>query len=67
MIDDICFECGGTLELKGGEGRVFTYSKGIDYFLPADFKIPTCLECGAEFLDDELERKANELISKYIS
>jgi hypothetical protein len=50
------------LELKGGEGRVFTYSKGIDLFLPTDFKVPTCQECGAEFLDDELEEKAKELL-----
>ena len=56
-----CFECGGTLNLKGGIDRVFVYRKGSEFVLPSDFEIPTCDNCGSDFLDEELENKAKEL------
>jgi hypothetical protein len=57
----VCFECGGPLVLEGS-GSSFTYCRGSDLELPPDFLVPTCTKCGAEFFDEELEKKARELI-----
>lgn len=62
MTESVCFECGGTLEMKGGKDRVFTYRKGSDYVLPVDFQMPTCRECGEVFLNAEVEKTAKDVV-----
>jgi len=57
----VCFECGAPMELRGGEGRTFTYRRGLSFVLPADFLTHTCTSCGADFMDDDMEREAEAL------
>ena len=62
MTDKFCFECGGTLEMKGGEDRVFTYRRGSDYVLPSEFLMPTCSDCGEIFVDEDTNTAANKAL-----
>ena len=48
----ICSECGAVLVLMKGPGRLRSYRGEGGYEVPADFVIPTCLACGAEWLSD---------------
>jgi len=48
----VCYECGHTLVLMEGPGRLRSYRGESGYEVPADFVIPTCPNCNAEWLSD---------------
>lgn len=57
----LCFECGGRLEPKGGETRTLFF-RGRNFIIPSGFLIPTCVDCGADFLDDVLEEQVKAVV-----
>lgn len=55
-----CAACGGRVKLSAKAGRVREYRRGLALPVPREFRIPTCTECGEEYLSveqaEELER-----------
>lgn len=64
-----CSECGGKVELKGGENRRREFRRGMFLDIPDDFLIPQCIDCGEEFMipevSKELDNYLNEVFSYY--
>lgn len=49
-----CGACGGDVLTKLGPGRTYELRRGLSLPVPEDFGIPTCTECGEEYLTVEL-------------
>lgn len=48
-----CRECGeGLIRPLAREGRVMPYKNGLALPVPADLFIPTCSDCGSEWIDE---------------
>jgi hypothetical protein len=56
----ICFACGGKLKVIAKPGRMYEDETGELYEIPAELKIPTCLDCGTPhedtFITGRIER-----------
>lgn len=57
-----CSECGGKVELAAKSGRTREYRRGVRLDVPADFKIPTCLSCGEEFMSAEISSRLDAIL-----
>lgn len=51
-----CIECGDTVVLVTGPGRVEEYRRGVYLPVPDDFPIPTCPTCGEAYFTVERGR-----------
>ena len=52
-----CHECGiGDVRPQAASGRVARYKNISKLPIPGDLLIPTCINCGAEWLDEEAAR-----------
>lgn len=55
MTTEICVSCrSGSVTLRRGLGRSFTYRRGFVLEIPEDIEVPTCEHCGAEYIDAAL-------------
>ena len=48
-----CGACGGQVVEEAGPGRQREYRHGVPIDVPPTFKIPTCTECGEEYMSVE--------------
>jgi transcriptional regulator with XRE-family HTH domain len=48
-----CTECGDTVRLETGPGRVQEYRRGLELPVPDSFAIPTCPTCGERYFTVE--------------
>lgn len=49
---DVCALCGGAIEPRTGTGREVVLSAG-PYRVPDDYGMPTCIVCGAEWINGD--------------
>lgn len=59
---DICFECGGKLQLISKAGRMAWDGDEL-YEIPVELKISTCLDCGQSFEDSFVKQKIVNAVS----
>ena len=59
-----CYECGGSVVLKTGEGRTMAYRNIPALEIPSTLAIPTCAACGEEFYNEELTEELEQALSK---
>jgi hypothetical protein len=58
-----CRECGiGTISPQKGPGRFVRYKTMANLEIPSDFEIPTCDNCGAEWLNKNAASKLDETL-----
>ena len=58
-----CPECGtGKIVPLARSGRTARYSSVKDLPVPADFKIPTCEQCGSEWVDGATAKAMDEVL-----
>jgi hypothetical protein len=59
-----CYECGGEVKMVARSGRLRPYRRGLEVLVPASLAIPTCQQCGGEYLDgamsDAIDAAARE-------
>ncbi|MES1186827.1 MAG: helix-turn-helix domain-containing protein [Myxococcales bacterium] len=57
-----CPECGGNVELCAKSGRTRQYRRGVYIEIPADFKIPTCEQCGEEMMSALISSRLDAIL-----
>lgn len=62
-----CSECGGIVHLEAKAGRTREYQCGVFLPVPDTFEIPTCQDCGEEFMIPEVSDKLDELLAMVTS
>jgi uncharacterized protein with PIN domain len=62
LFCEICFECGGRVELTPANGRKREVKKGLYLDIPSEFEIPTCKGCGEEIWSPELSKAIDEAL-----
>ena len=55
-----CAECGGAVWLLARSGRTCSYKGERPFTVPAALAIPTCDDCDAEWIDDEIASVLDE-------
>lgn len=58
----LCFACGGSLKLIAKPGRMTEDDAEELFEIPAELKIPTCLECGATHEDEFIAARIQRAI-----
>lgn len=58
-----CGHCGGKVRLIAKTGRVARY-KDRAVPLPSDLELPTCVQCGEEYLNDDYARKFDDALER---
>jgi hypothetical protein len=59
-----CSECGGTVDMSRGVGRIRNYSRGYKVPIPDDFLLPTCNRCGDIYVLPEIQGELNAILEK---
>lgn len=57
-----CGECGGDVEMVAKPGRTRDYGKGRILPIPADFELPTCVQCDEEYMDIETSSRLDAIL-----
>lgn len=58
-----CGECGGSVELRAGEGRTREVVRGVVVPIPDDFALPTCVRCGETFSVPEVSDALDKMLA----
>lgn len=57
-----CGMCGERVTMKTGPGREYAYRRGVQLPVPESFGIPTCTDCGEEYLTVERAEELEALL-----
>lgn len=60
----VCYQCGGLVMSTTAAERTGSYRGQSGFQIPASLAIPTCQNCGAEWLDDEIIGALDEIFEK---
>lgn len=62
-----CAVCGGSVQLLALAGRTRELRHGIDLPIPEDFEIPTCSQCGEEYMTPEISGPLDQLLEELLA
>lgn len=57
-----CGQCGNEVRLLSGPGRTYCLVYGVPSPIPDDFEIPTCIQCGNEYMTLKISEELIETI-----
>lgn len=57
-----CVQCGGSVQLRSGEGRTREVVRGIKSKIPDDFLLPMCGTCGETYMYPEISSVLDKLL-----
>jgi len=58
-----CCECGGDVRKLACSGRIMKH-KNLEFEIPEEFEIFTCLNCGEEFMNLDCARKLDQILEQ---